>query len=670
MNALLSAGPQLFNWIWQTSVQAAFLAVLVLGLQKLLGRRLPHKVRYALGLLIVCRLLLPVAPASPLSLENLLWGTARSAEAPGLPSTLAGPDHLLHAGGSEQALSPVNPGPSLSWGSVLGGGWACGCLVLVGAAGWRYGKWKRLVRSGKRISDSRLLSILDQAREAMGVRRSVALVAAPEANSPAVFGVWRVCLLLPEATLLHLDERELRLVFMHEMAHVRRNDGLLDVILMGLQFLHWFNPLVWFAFHRLRAERELVCDAMVIGQTGDAERCHYGQVLIKLADSLCAEDGAIPAVIPVIGRKRDIKRRILAIKQGQRTSGFSLLAAGVSAGAVVCLTFTGATQPAAPTPAATVRLYRNDQFVGEQKVALAGGKILFSFPPALAHTQSHSAPLNRPPAAHSVTATNGVVLKQGDAVLTARELSFDPDEGSLVARGDVNVRQSKRGWDPSESSYQLSATNGVTLKNDGIVIAGKQMLYDSQTGRIVVRGPFEFRRDGLVVNGDQLTYNVQTKETASEPIVSEVGIKFIGPQSVGEDAIRTNIHVKAGSLFDLEAVDSDVRNLFASGLLYNVRVSKENTSAGTKVTYVVQCNPEVVEIQFKGNKVFTDAQLRKRISSKIGDHPGERKLFLDAQEIQNEYERAGYAGVKVKYSTVLDEASCKAKVTFEVVEPR
>jgi len=124
-------------------------------------------------------------------------------------------------------------------------------LGLIGAAGWGYGRWDRLVRSGKQISDPRLIAILDQAREAMGVRRSVTLATLPEVHSPAVFGVWRVCVLLPEAALVQLNERELRLVFMHEMAHVRRNDGLLDMILMGLPFLHWFNPLVWLAVRRL-----------------------------------------------------------------------------------------------------------------------------------------------------------------------------------------------------------------------------------------------------------------------------------------------------------------------------------------------------------------------------------------------------------------------------------
>ncbi len=636
MNALLSVGLQLFNWTWQTSVPAGCLAVLILGVQKLLGRRVPQKLRYCLGLLVVCRLLLPVTPTSPLSLESLFWRMNRCAAAQRSPATLRPPpDTRLGPTGSEQASISVEAGPSLSWGKVLGVAWACGCLALVGAAGWRYGKWNRLVRSGKRISDRRLLSILEEAREAMGVRRSVTLVSMPEVGSPAVFGVWRVWLLLPEATRLHLDERELRLVFMHEMAHLRRNDGLLDVILMGLQFLHWFNPLVWLAFHRLRAERELVCDAMVLRQSAEAERLDYGRLLIKLADSLCAREGAIPAVIPVIGRKRDLKRRIVAIKQGQPTSWFSVLATGLAAGAVGCLTFTGATQSVSP--------------VG---------------------TESHSVPLDQPPAANSVTATNGVVLKFADSVLRARGLSVDLDKGSLVARGDVNVRQSKPGSDPGESVDRGSASNGITLRRDGVVIAGKEMLYDFQTGQVRVGGPFTFKRDALVLNGDQLTYNLNTKETASESKVTEVEIKFVGPPLVGEQEIRTSIHVKLGSPFDLETVDQDVRSLYATGRFYSVRVSTEKIPAGTKVTYTVQCNPELVEVQFKGNRAFTGAQLRKWISCKIGDHPGERKLFLEAQNIQNEYETAGHKGTKVRYSTIVDAASGKAKVTFEIAEPR
>ena len=98
----------------------------------------------------------------------------------------------------------------------------------------------------------------------MGVRQPVQLIALARLYSPAVFGLRRVCLLLPESVAAQLSGREMRLVFLHEMAHIRRHDLTLNLLLMAVQFLHWFNPLVWLATHRIRADGELVCDDMVM----------------------------------------------------------------------------------------------------------------------------------------------------------------------------------------------------------------------------------------------------------------------------------------------------------------------------------------------------------------------------------------------------------------------
>jgi beta-lactamase regulating signal transducer with metallopeptidase domain len=62
--------------------------------------------------------------------------------------------------------------------------------------------------------------------------------------------------------LRSFSTEELRFVFLHELAHVRRRDILMSWLMALLQVVHWFNPLVWFAFSRWRADRELACDAL------------------------------------------------------------------------------------------------------------------------------------------------------------------------------------------------------------------------------------------------------------------------------------------------------------------------------------------------------------------------------------------------------------------------
>src|SRR4029077_14707038 len=93
-------------------------------------------------------------------------------------------------------------------------------------------------------------------------------------------------LLLPLSVLRDFDRRELRLIFLHELAHLRRNDVLTNWLVAILQIIHWFNPLLWLAFARLRADRELACDELVLSVTQQQERRVYGQTMIKLLQTL------------------------------------------------------------------------------------------------------------------------------------------------------------------------------------------------------------------------------------------------------------------------------------------------------------------------------------------------------------------------------------------------
>src|SRR3989475_6756073 len=151
--------------------------------------------------------------------------------------------------------------------------------------------------------------------------------------------------------------------------------------------------------------------------------------------------------------------------------------------------------------------------------------------------------------------------------------------------------------------------------------------------------------------------------------ISKIDIKHVGPASVSDEFIRANIRVKVGDPYLRAGIDDDVRNLYATGLFYNIRVAPpEVTPNGVVLTYVVQGKPRLTEIQFRGNKRFSDAKLRKKLSSKIGEPLDERKLFTDGQEIQKMYQKAGYPRTEVKPVSSVIEESGRATATFEITE--
>src|SRR6266481_4138446 len=78
---------------------------------------------------------------------------------------------------------------------------------------------------------------------------------------------------------------------------------------------------------------------------------------------------------------------------------------------------------------------------------------------------------------------------------------------------------------------------------------------------------------------------------ASSGIISKIEIKHVGPASVSDELIRANIRVKLGDAYQRAATDDDVRNLYSTGLFYNIRVAPDITADGIVLTYVVQGKP-------------------------------------------------------------------------------
>jgi len=364
VNWLIAAGQTVFQWTWETSIYATLLIALVFFLQKVLARWLTPRLRYTLSLLVLIRLLLPMAPSSVLSFENFAPRTAEFTKLAAFAPTSGGV--AVNDTAARRPHATPHPLPAevartrLSIPGVLYFVWVSGCLSLLSLAGWRLGKWHRLIQRGRAISDARLLELLELSREAMGVRSRVTLISVAQLNSPAVFGFWKVRLLLPEGLAEQLTDGELRMIFLHEMAHVRRKDGPLNYLLMAVQFLHWFNPAVWLALHRLRADRELVCDAMVMQRVRPEERLSYGKVLLKLMDGFSAGSPVFSGAVPVISGTSEIKKRIVTIKN-HRTA--SIAACAVTALVVLVLGFGAFTHAQAQKPE-TAPLSADQKFLG------------------------------------------------------------------------------------------------------------------------------------------------------------------------------------------------------------------------------------------------------------------------------------------------------------------
>ncbi|HEV2211234.1 MAG TPA: M56 family metallopeptidase [Verrucomicrobiae bacterium] len=645
-----------FDWTWRTSLQASVLILLVWVIQRLLRRWLTPRLRYALSLLVLCRLLLPAAPPSSFSVENLLTPVPQ-------PPPLF-PFATLPAGATREPVVLVR-NHAVSPGSALCATWLCGLLVLGGLAAWRYCQWNRTIRTARSVSDARLLKILEDVRQEVGINRPVSLASIHHLGSPAVFGLWRIHLLLPETSLKFLSDQEWRLVFLHEMTHIRNYDTVLNNILIAVQFLHWFNPLVWVALQRLRADRELVCDAIVVERLKTGERLGYAQVLLRLAEAISDGARAFPSAVPVVSRVSEIKTRVSMIKHHRRSSH---IARAVTIACILllgCLTFTRAQEGEASTEGMATSLPDRSQRDIEwdlirHEFKTAGYNLPENVLDDLVQETIRSEFGNR--------ATLTRTLQ--DRGMTYEEFREQIKERFIKANLRAQLPVTNTGASAGETNgiVTVSGTNGVLVTYGRSSIRADRVTVYPEQARIVADGHVIIDQREKDRSGDYLALNGGTNQGHWQQKVDAIEVRYLGPQSVKETEVRRRIRARVGKPFNTVDIDDDVRSLYATGLFYNVHVSTEFSPKGVDLVYNVQCNPRIAELKFTGNSRLSDAQLRKLIRSKVGDVFNERQTFSDAQAIQKAYANAGFKGTEVKYSYDVDQPTGKASVNFQITE--
>ena len=346
MPTLLSHPPGLLK----ISAEASILIVLVLAIQWLCGRRLQPRWRYALWLLVLLRLALPWTIPSPASVFNLfkLSAAARPTQPEMVHAAPTSDAPVSHFSNAEGGVTIAGASAGGHWIVWL---WAAGALCLGGCAAINHYRIHRRVIKHRPLIDGPTLNLLEDCKALMGISTPVILIEMESIGSPTLFGFVRPRLLLPAGLVSSFTRDELRHVFLHELAHIKRRDVLAAWFALVLQALHWFNPLVWFAFHRLRADRELACDAMALSYANPGENESYGLTIVKLLEGFGRSVWA-PSLAGILEDKNQTKERIRMIAKFHKTNRGLVLAIALLAG-LALVTLTDAQNQAKPHSAKT-----------------------------------------------------------------------------------------------------------------------------------------------------------------------------------------------------------------------------------------------------------------------------------------------------------------------------
>lgn len=161
---------------------------------------------------------------------------------------------------------------------------------------------------------------------------------------------------------------------------------------------------------------------------------------------------------------------------------------------------------------------------------------------------------------------------------------------------------------------------------------------------------------------------VSLRGAQAEPVIAAIEVQHVGPRAVADDLVRANIRVKVGDPYSKLNIDDDVRNLYATGYFYDIRVRESRDEGGVRLLYRVQARPVLSDIRYEGNDRFSTRKVSRKVVSKIGEPLDEAQLFRDAQEIKKTYEKSGYLKTEVNYVLNIDENAGRGTVVFEIRE--
>ncbi|MDD5697273.1 MAG: M56 family metallopeptidase [Victivallaceae bacterium] len=318
------------QWLIANSLKGTVLIIAVFLVQFVFSKQIPQKWKYLMWLLVAIRLVMPSLLESKSSIFNLKNTWQKKTVNP-VQLTIAPPTQAAAIENSfpqtVTAYAAV-PETGIKLSTVIFSVWATVSLLLFLYLLRKNSRISALVSKEKTVIASKWLKLLENCKRELKLHIPIQVVETAYVSTPALMGFVRPRILLPEGMQNAMTEPEMKLIFMHELTHLKRGDTIINWIISLIQIIHWFNPFVWLAFAKAREARELACDNDVLSFLEKNKSKKYGLTIIKLLELYCHEN-RITGMVGILENKKQMKRRIEMIRnhrQGtKRAAVFTLI---------------------------------------------------------------------------------------------------------------------------------------------------------------------------------------------------------------------------------------------------------------------------------------------------------------------------------------------------------
>jgi beta-lactamase regulating signal transducer with metallopeptidase domain/tetratricopeptide (TPR) repeat protein len=211
---------------------------------------------------------------SPIAMSEGASGVANADSAPAI-AWQTGSGGLARGGAIEAgrwSLEEIVPYLPMFW---LTGSLSAFAILTSGLIGVH-----RLRQSSRIIAGGEIPRQVRALADSLRIARRVSIGVCDRVVVPALIGVIRPLILLPPAALCGWSTEQLEMVLLHELAHLRRWDNLVNILQRVVESLLFFHPVVWWLSGWLRLERELCCDRLVVSRVG--RPVAYAEMLVAM----------------------------------------------------------------------------------------------------------------------------------------------------------------------------------------------------------------------------------------------------------------------------------------------------------------------------------------------------------------------------------------------------
>lgn len=317
------------HWLLMSSFMGSILIGLILVIRTIFRKRLDSNWQYLLWFLLIARLLIPYAPESPISVFNLfselnLQAFSRNhAGVYGHAATDGNPDDRPYVSiimGHADYINVIERSFFASQEHILFGIWIAGVIGLTAYMLNLIIRTKTIIKCSTKVADNRVTSLLEECKRTLHIKRDPVLVETAAIQSPMAAGMIRPYIILPTEIISNLSRTNLRFILLHELAHLQRKDIYVNWVMTFLQIIHWFNPVIWYAFYRMRQDRELACDAYVLSRLKPCEYKCYGAAIITILERYCYPFGEYITTGLASGRAHMRQRIAMIASYKKRTA--------------------------------------------------------------------------------------------------------------------------------------------------------------------------------------------------------------------------------------------------------------------------------------------------------------------------------------------------------------